>query len=241
MISKVAIFIALILFHGIGFASTIDIPEALWSALSDSEKEKIAHLYEANLVAPDTYGFLIDVQTQNKSTSGNNVGSSLGAAYGEANYIDRAFSGNNIDYSATNQITAGLTGAILGSLLLDKAPISKFSNRYTIKTITNEIKYIEETSSTPQFTHSVGLCVLLNPIRPASQDLCTLTKTELLLKLDLSASNPSQLPQSTLLEAKIPNHNLTNKKVKCKIGNNAPTYLDSNLCIQVNGDIYNKE
>lgn len=237
MISKIAAFTALILFQNVGFASSIDIPETLWNTLSDSEKEKITQLYEANLLAPDTYGFLIDVQTQNKSTSGNNVGSSLGAAYGEANYIDRAFSGNNIDYSASKQITAGLAGAILGSLLLDKAPVSKYSNRYTVKTITNEIKYIEETSSSAQFTQSVGLCVLLNPIRPASQDLCTLTKAELLLKLDSGTNRPSQQPQSIPLETKSVNSNSINKKVKCKIGNNAPTYIDSNLCIQVNGEI----
>lgn len=237
MISKTTIFIAFILFQSIGLASSIDIPENLWSSLSDSEKEKIAKLYEANLIAPDTYGLLIDVQTLNKSTSGNNVGSSLGAAYGEANYIDRAFSGNNIDYSASKQITSGLAGAILGSLLLDKAPVSKYSNRYTVKTITNEIKYIEEISSSPQFTQSVGLCVLLNPIRPASQDLCTLTKTELLLKLDSGTNPQSQQHQSIPLESKSVNSNSIIKKVKCKIGNNAPTYIDSNLCIQVNGEI----
>lgn len=237
MISKIATFTALILFQNIGFASPIDIPETLWTVLSDSEKEKIAHLHEVNLLAPDSYGLLIDVQTQNKSSAGNNVGSSLGAAYGQANYVDRAFSGDDIDYSASKQITAGLAGAILGSLLLDEAPVSKYSNRYTVKTITNEIKYIEETSSSPQFTQSVGLCVLLNPIRPASQDLCALTKAELLLKLDSGISRPSQQPPSILLETKSVNSNSTNKKVKCKIGNNAPTYIDNNLCTQVNGEI----
>lgn len=237
MISKLITSTTLILFHSIGFATPVDIPETLWNALSDSEKEKIIKSHEVNLLASDSYGFLIDVQTLNKSTAGSNVGSSLGAAYGEANYIDRAFSGNNIDYSASKQITAGLAGAILGSVLLDKAPVSKFSNRYTIKTITNDIKFIVESSSSPQFTHSVGLCVLLSPLRPASQDLCALTKEELLLKLGLTTSNISQPSQATSSETKSITSNSSNKKVKCKVDNNAPTYIDSNLCIQINGEI----
>lgn len=237
MISKISSFTALLLFHSMTYASAIDIPETLWNSLNDSEKEKLAKHHEVSLIASDAYGLLVDVQSLNKSTTGSNVGSNLGAAYGQANYIDKAFSGNDIDYSASKQITAGLAGAIVGSMLLDTAPISKYSNRYAIKTVTNEIRYIEESTSSPQFTHSVGTCVLLNPIRPASQDLCTLTKAELLLKSDLGNSLQIQHPQSLPSGAKSPNLNSGKNKVKCKIGENAPTYLDNNLCIQANGEI----
>lgn len=237
MISKISAFITLLFFNSITYASSIDIPETLWSSLNDSEKEMLTKDYEVSLIASDAYGLLVDVQSLNKSTNGTNLGSSLGAAYGQSNYIDKAFSGNDIDYSASKQITAGLAGAIIGSMLLDTAPISKYSNRYAVKTITNEIKYVEESTSSPQFTHSVGTCVLLNPIRPASQDLCTLTKAELLLKSDLGNSTQVKNLKNLPSEARSPNPNSGRNKVKCKIGENAPTYLDTNLCIQANGEI----
>ncbi|MFA6312775.1 MAG: hypothetical protein WCV99_13930 [Sterolibacterium sp.] len=44
-----------------------------------------------------------------------------------------------------------------------------------MKLANGKVEYIEETKSEP-FRHSVGLCVVLFPIRPIDLDFCTMTK-----------------------------------------------------------------
>ena len=218
-------------------AHTLDVPEKLWQTLSTEEKIKISEKFEIQLHTSGGYGVLVDAQVLNKSTSATTAGASLGSAYGQANYIDRAFSGNQIDYSAKKQLGAAVLGAVVGSMF-DRSAESKIVTRYTIKTNENEIKYIEEISKTSGFVHSNGICVLLNPVRPASQELCSMTKQELMLKSELGYS----------IDLKKNNQNVDNnidsqtstqraEKVKCKIGDNPPTFLDKNLCVNANGVI----
>jgi hypothetical protein len=142
---------------------------AIWSALSEAEKDQIKHKYEVDITDRDQYGLIVDVQGSNESTAGTNTGAALGQAYGSAMYIDRAFQGTPT-YSATNHVSAALVGAIIGSSL-DKPPESKFHFMYTIKDMTGNIIQREQLTGQP-FHQSIGMCVSLPNIAPVSRSLC---------------------------------------------------------------------
>lgn len=214
-------------------SAEIDIPEHLWRELDSTQQLSISNKYTVNIYPQFNYGVLIDVQVLNKSTSGTNAGSTIGSAYAQSRYIDNSFSGNSFDYSATKQLGYGLLGAIVGSLLDEKA-VSKYQTRYTVKLANNTIQTFDDASSTENFSQSRGICVTTNPLKLANQLLCDMTKDEILLlaggkALESFSASPNRanvLPQQTLT-----------KKVKCKIGDNSPTFIDENLCISAKGEI----
>ena len=161
-------------------ARTLHVPSHVWTAMSGAQLELLRVKYVADQVPANSYGTIIDAQSLNESTPGSNAGSELGAAIGQAAYIDNAFKGNTWNYSAKNQLAAGIVGAMVGSLA-NTAPRAQFRTRYTIKLGNGQIEYIEETKSEP-FRHTVGLCVALLPIRLIEQTFCTITKEAFLSK-----------------------------------------------------------
>lgn len=220
-------------FPGIALSSELDVPEHVWNSLSSSEQINLSQKFEIRTHATSSYGILVDSQVLDKSTAGTTSGANLGAAYAQARYIDNAFSGDSIDYSASKQIGAGVLGAVVGSLL-DKPATSKFITRYTVHLANNNIQTFDETSKEQGFSKATGLCVLTNPVRPTNQHLCNLTKQELLLIsskgiIENEATLKTSQPSATAPSASL--------KVKCKIGNNAPILMDKNLCLSANGEI----
>lgn len=171
-------------------AQTLTLPQHIWDSLQPDQRALLSERFVVNVIPGSTYGIILDAQTMNQSTSGTTSGSHLGAAYGSAIYIDRAFSGSprNWNYSATNNLTAGIVGALLGSLA-DKPAQALYRTRYTIKDGNGGVSYAEETKA-DAFRHSVGLCVALSPLRLIDLDTCRITREQFLAKLNLLA-NPS--------------------------------------------------
>ncbi len=214
-------------------SAAFDVSEALWNGLTAKEKSHVSNALEVNLVSTAAMGVIMDVQTLDQSQAGNNAGSQLGAAFGSAAYVDKAFSGNNVDYSAKNHLGVALLGGVLGSAA-DRAPVSSFKTRYTIKLQDGSIQYIDE--QTPnQFRHAVGLCVFLEPFRIANQQLCSMTKADLLAAAEnkQSAQQAPQLPQKKLEQAaSVVEEAIT---VRCKIGENSATLLPKSTCDALGG------
>lgn len=209
-------------------SAPLDVPEALWNSLSVKEKIQVSNALEVNLVPTTLMGVIVDVQTLDQSQAGNNAGSQLGTALGSAAYVDKAFSGNSVDYSAKKHLGGALLGGVLGSAA-DKAPMSSFRTRYTIKLQEGSIQHIEE--ETPnQFRHSVGLCVFMEPFKIANQQLCSMTR-ESLLTMASGDTNRSKDTNNSAKESVRP------ELVKCKVGSNDPTMLDAALCAQLSGSI----
>ena len=161
-------------------ARTLHVPSHVWEALTQEQRQVLQVKYVADPILVNSYGTIVDAQSLNESTPGSNAGSELGSAIGQATYIDNAFKGNTWNYSAKNQLAAGIVGAMVGSMA-NTAPRAQFRTRYTIKIGDGNIEYIEETKSEP-FRHTVGLCVALSPIRPIEQTFCTITKEAFLSK-----------------------------------------------------------
>ncbi len=178
-------------YSGILFAAELlTVPQHLWDSLQPEQKTLLSERFVINVMAGSTYGIILDAQTLNESTPGTNAGSRLGAAYGSSMYVDRAFSGSpqNWNYSATNNLTAGLVGGIIGSLA-DKPAQALFRTRYTIKNGNGEVNYVEEGKANA-FRHSVGLCMALAPLRPIGLDTCGMTREQFLAKHNLLAKSP---------------------------------------------------
>ena len=214
-------------------SAPFDVPEALWNSLNAKEKNHVSDALEVNLVSTASMGVIMDVQTLDQSQAGNNAGSQLGAAFGSAAYVDNAFSGNNVDYSAKKHLGVALLGGVLGSAA-DKAPVSSFRTRYTIKLQDGNIQHVEE--ETPnQFRHSVGLCVFLEPFKIVNQQLCSMTKADLLAAAEnkQSVRQAHQLPQAKLEQA-VPVAEET-KSVRCKVGENSATLLPKSTCDALGG------
>ncbi len=161
-------------------ARTLHVPSHVWAELTQEQRQALQAKYIADSILANSYGTIVDAQSLNESTSGSNAGSELGSAFGQAAYIDSAFKGNTWNYSAKNQLAAGIVGAVVGSMA-NTAPRAQFRTRYTIKIGNGNIEYIEEIKSDP-FRHTIGLCVALSPIRPIEQTFCTITKEVFLLK-----------------------------------------------------------
>jgi hypothetical protein len=169
-------------------AQTLTLPQHIWDSLEAGQKDVISERYIVNVIPGSSYGIILDAQTMNQSTPGTTSGSQLGGAYGSAIYVDRAFSGKNRNYSATDNLTAGIIGAMIGSLA-DKPPQAVYRTRYTIQDGNGGVSYVEETKA-DAFRHSVGLCVALSPLRLIDLDRCRITREQFLTKINL-LPNPS--------------------------------------------------
>lgn len=215
------------------YGASFDVPEALWNSLTAKEKSQVSNALEVNLVSTASMGVIVDVQTLDQSQAGNNAGSQLGAAFGSAAYVDNTFSGDNIDYSAKKHLGVALLGGMLGSAA-DKAPVSSFRTRYTIKLQDGNIQHVEEETPS-QFRHSVGLCVFLEPFKIVNQQLCSMTKADLLAAAEnkQSAHQAPQLPQIKL-EQTTPVAEDT-KLVRCKVRENSATLLPKSTCDALGG------
>lgn len=214
-------------------SDSFDVPETLWNSLSTSEKVQVSNSLELNLVSSTLIGIIVNVQTLDQSRPGTVGGSYLGSAYGSAAYIDKAFSGNAIDYSAKKHLGVSLLGSVLGASL-DKSPVFNLKTRYTIALQDGSIQHIEEQTAN-QFTHTVGLCVFLNPLKVVNQKLCSMTKADLLTAAEHKKNTQllNELPKP-IIEQSAPASE-DGKSVRCKIGENPVTLLPKSTCVSLGG------
>lgn len=147
------------------------ITKPVWDKLSEEDKNSIKAQFDVEVLSPDSFGIITDVQGADQSTPGTNAGAALGGAVASAAYLDRGLGGHN--YSAGGALAIGLLGAVIGSSL-DTEASSKFQFRYTVKLGDGEIQYFDEIKST-SFRHSVGVCILVPSLNLISQKVCNQT------------------------------------------------------------------
>ena len=226
-IRNMLIFVSVMFYSSIALSQVINIPNTLWSKLSSDEKHLVSEKLNVNIVQSSSFGKIIDTQTLNESTPGTNIGSQLGSALASASYIDNAFSGNTIDYSAKSHLGMSVLGAVVGSTL-DKRPVSKFLTRYTIKLNNGNIKYVDDARE-KGFRHSIGVCVYLSPFRLSPQELCETNKYKIieLAKGKISSILPNREGHQQI--------EISDKIVLCKIGNNPQTSMPLSICNSIGG------
>ena len=165
-----------------GFVEPVEAPAAqgpqiiivrsIWALMTEDERERLSKSYLVGVRDGQDFGVIMDAQTVDQSTAGNNAGSALGAAVGNAAYIDRSFRpGGN--YSATTQLAAGLVGAAIGSSL-NQAPSARFRTRYAVRLADGNIRYAEIVQSDP-FRHPMGVCLDTVLLQLPDQSTCTQT------------------------------------------------------------------
>ena len=228
--ASVALGLICITYVQLAISDTLEIPSALWSTLSQSEKFTVSNAFDINLITAMSFGLIIDAQTFDSSTRGTSGGAQLGSAFASAAYIDSAFK-NEFNYSAKKDIGVSLLGAMLGSAA-DSAPDSVFRTRYSIQLQEGNIQYVVETTSSP-FRHSIGICVLLSPLRQASQGLCGMTKTDLLAAV-AKDKRPIRATSTPSIITPIANEE-DQIKVLCSIGANSATLLPKSICLTMGG------
>ncbi len=100
------------------------------------------------------FGRISGVQFVNRSTINTNAGANFGAIAGQAMYLDNTSFKN---YSAMNQLGAGLVGAIVGSGL-DNPSITQYQRTYWITLNNGEtisiVNFVSDQTHIPQ-----GICV----------------------------------------------------------------------------------
>lgn len=170
-------------------------------------------------------GKVVSVQVLDRSRQGTSVGAQLGAAYGQAAYIDRSISSRN--YSATGQVSAGLIGAIVGSAL-DKRPESKYLLNYGAQlpdgTITGVIVSSPDGISAP-----IGQCIFTNDALQAPSYLCSDTIVDFLKRTaDAGRSKGDSPPQQR------------SAGVKCKISEIATLTLNLEECRRLGGEVLSR-
>lgn len=207
----------------------IYIPAQLWKSLTSNEKEFVASRYSPLLVDNNAIGKIIDAQSMDESTLGSNSGSQAGTLIGSAIYIDGALRGRS--YSAKEHLGASMLGALAGSTL-DKIPEKKITTRYTIKHRDGEVSYATE-SDASTLRHSIGLCVLTNPIKPINQATCDMTK-EMLLRIAQGEPLIETTPKQRASENIATNND---EEAICKTRDGYYMKINREVCIKSGGSM----
>ena len=150
-----------------------DIEELIGTGYFAPETKRQAAITEENEKKAEhknNTGIIINVQTANESHINNGAGAQMGAAVGQAQYVDNA---NWKNYSATKQLGAGLAGAVIGAMLLDQPSAPSYKATYFIQSLSGNINQIDITSSSPVHLPE-GSCVEAhgNQISLINQDNC---------------------------------------------------------------------
>lgn len=144
--------------------------EAVFFQLNAGDREKIKALHPSLQVVPvQSVGKLVSHQVIDKSKPSSIAGAQLGAAVGQAAYIDQSFRRSN--YSAVGQVGAGLVGAVVGSSL-DRPAETRFLINYGIETMDGTVKGLL-TSSLDGIASPNGQCVFASDATEAPNYLCT--------------------------------------------------------------------
>ncbi|WP_221480041.1 hypothetical protein [Acidovorax soli] len=213
-----------------------------WQGLTADEKANVQQKYVVEVMAPESFGTIIDNQGLDRSTPGSNAGTAMGAAIGSTAYVDRAI--NHGNYSGKTHVAAMLLGMLVGSAL-DRPAQSSYQFRYAIRLGNGNVIYQDTYSSTP-FRHAVGVCVFTPSIDLApEQHLCTQTTDTFKNSLGIfnvptalnapagdRLSSPETPPTLQATET-------ASETVSCKLGTLAPVKTSPEKCKLINGAIIN--
>lgn len=147
------------------------ITSRVWEGLTQAERDRLRLQYETQVLPPEAYGSIVDVQGVDRSTRGTTAGAHLGGAVAGAAYLDHGLRGGN--YSAGGALAVTLLGAAIGSTM-DRKPQARFQFRYTVRQGDGEMRYVDEHTATP-FRHSPGLCVRVPGLTQVGQHVCEQT------------------------------------------------------------------
>lgn len=222
--------------------ASLKVSAAAWQGLSAEEKASVQQKYVVEVMAPESFGTILDNQGVDRSTPGSNAGTAVGAAIGSAAYVDRAI--NHGNYSGKTHVAAMLLGMLVGSTL-DRPAQSSYQFRYAIRLGNGNVIYQDTYSSTP-FRHAVGVCVFTPAVDLApEQHLCTQTTESFKNSLGIfnvptalnapagdGSSAPETPPTARAGET-------ASETVSCKLGTQAPVKTSPEKCKLINGAIIN--
>lgn len=216
-------------------AQTIVVSSQSWEGLSSEERAAIQSRYVVDTRDGSTYGEIVDAQGIDLSTPGTSSGAALGAAIGNAAYIDRAFKPDN-NFSAKTQLAAILLGAAVGSTL-DKPAQAQYKFRYAVRMQSGDIEYRDVLQSDP-FRHPPGVCLDLTSVQKVPQSLCATGPDGLRARYLKDATiRPTPPAPPTTTEA-VSSDTLKNDSIiQCKPANLAAIATTREKCLLINGDI----
>lgn len=217
----------------------IRVPSHVWQGLDQNEKDSVGSKYVVDLLPSELVGVIVDAQGVDRSDPGTTGGRWLGAAVGSAAYVDRAFKGSG-DYSAKSHLGVALLGALVGSAL-DRPASQKYHYRYTVKTLSNKIEYLDEHSVEP-FRKSLGACVSVPSLDSVPQDMCS--ETDDTFRKKYVQSGPRRKPIDTVQGgvnkmgvSSDASPVLEDALIKCKFGLNSPVLVERAVCESARGEI----
>ncbi|WP_162801276.1 hypothetical protein [Azospirillum brasilense] len=155
-----------------GTRPVLTVSTVVWFALTDGERDTVRDRYDVNVSELANYAIILNVQGVDESTPGTIGGSALGGSLGSAMYVDSAFRGPSINYSATSHLGASLLGAVIGSSM-DREAQRSFRFRYSVKDGAGNINQFDRVSSEP-FHQPVGACVEVASLTIVASSYCAM-------------------------------------------------------------------
>ena len=217
-------------------AQTIVVSSQSWEALSSEERAAIQSRYVVDTRDGSSYGEIVDAQGIDLSTPGTSSGAALGAAIGNAAYIDRAFKPDN-NFSAKTQLAAILLGAVVGSAL-DKPAQAQYKFRYAVRMQSGDIEYRDVLQSDP-FRHPPGVCLDLTSVEKVPQSLCAAGPVSLRARYlkDATTRPPAPPAPPSKTEATSGDTLQDNLIIQCKPANLAAVATTREKCLLINGEV----
>jgi len=211
-----------------------------WAALNQQQRDLVSTRYAVEVADKGRFAKIINVQGVNESTPGTTGGAQLGGAFGQAQYIDNA---NWSNYSARNQLGAGIVGALLGSTL-DAPARTMHRIVYTLKSSDGSVSVIEKVSQSPIYV-APGLCVDTASFKPVSDGLCEDVLPPEIRSVIGQADNPTTsktggqsgtslpVPSKPAAPQAIPRGEV----VLCRLGSTSSVSTTVEKCLQAGGAI----
>lgn len=218
--------------------SSLIVTNGVWAKLSQQQRDLVSTRYAVEVADIGRFAKIINVQGINESTQGTAGGAQLGAAFGQAQYIDKA---NWNNYSARSQLGAGLVGALLGSAL-DAPARTMYRIVYTLKRSDGSVNVIEKVSPSPIYIAS-GLCIDTVSFKPVNDSLCEDTlppEIRTIIGLAENPPTPKAGEASSLLmpapATPVPQAPLGGV-VFCRLGSTSSVPTTAEKCLQAGGNI----
>ncbi len=215
------------------------VTNGVWATLTQQQRDLVSSRYAIEVTDKGRFAKIINVQGVNESTPGTSGGAQLGGAFGQAQYLDNA---NWHNYSARNQLGAGIIGALLGSAL-DAPARTVYRIVYTLKNSDGTVNVIEKVSQSPIYV-APGLCVDTASFTPVRDSMCEdvlppeilslfgQAESSIAAKTAGSSSTPLSAPAKPA-PSSIPSGNV----VLCRLGNTASVPTTAEKCLHAGGTI----
>lgn len=207
-----------------------------WRALTPQERAAVQQARVVEIREAGTYGIIVDIQGVNESTPGTTGGASLGAAFAEASYFDRALQPGN-SYSAKTQLGVTLLGALAGSAL-DTRPVPRFHFRYAVKLADGEIRMVDSVQA-DAFRLPTGMCVSLPDLAQIGQSVCTQSADDL-RRLYVGARDAAPavwLPTAPPTKSEVAPASLPAGRVSCRLGSLPAVQTTPEKCSSIGGEM----